>query len=61
MNGIVRGVTDMQCGVTEHIDTQLSGGLTICPRVVSVDANKKTTKIPVHICNLSAHGVEIPA
>ena len=40
--------------------TELSGCLTICPRVVSVKSNTTTTRIPVRICNISAKVMSIP-
>ena len=45
--------------VTEQ-GTELSGCLTICPRVVSVKSNTATTRIPVRICNISAKVMSIP-
>ena len=45
--------------VTEQ-GTELSGCLTVCPRVVSVKSNITNTRIPVRICNISAKLMSIP-
>ena len=50
----------MHTAVTEHIDSSLSGDLTICPRVVSLKSSGTAVRIPVRVCNLSARVVEIP-
>ena len=57
---IVRRTGKMDTAVTEHIDSSLSGDLTICPRVVSLKSPGTTVRIPVRVCNLSAHVIEIP-
>ena len=46
--------------MTEHINNSLSGDLTICPRVVSLKSPGTTVRVPVRVCNLSAHAIEIP-
>ena len=38
----------------------MSGDLTICPRVVSLKSSGTTVRVPVRVCNLSAHAIEIP-
>lgn len=45
--------------VTESVDIP-SCGLTVCPRVVSLDSPGKTTRVPVRICNMSAQAIRIP-
>ena len=50
----------MDTAVTEHIDRSLSDGLTICPRVISLKSPGTTVRVPVRVCNLSAHVIEIP-
>ena len=50
----------MHTAVTEHIDSSLSGDLTICPRVVSLKSSGAAARVPVRVCNLSARVVEIP-
>ncbi len=52
---------NIETAVTESMDTCQAGCLTVCPRVVSL--NKKagnTVRVPVRVCNLSAHAVRIP-
>ena len=39
--------------VTEH-STKIVGGLTVCPRVVSLNSVGTTDRVPVRICNISA-------
>ena len=46
--------------LTEQTNTSLSGGLVICPRVISLDQGKHTITIPVRVCNISASVVQIP-
>ncbi|MCG7879345.1 MAG: RNase H-like domain-containing protein [Candidatus Thiodiazotropha endolucinida] len=60
IHGIARKSNDMQTAVTEHMDTSLSGDLTICPRVVSLKSPGTTVRIPVRVCNLSARAISIP-
>jgi len=60
IHGIVRTTNDPDTAVTEHIETGLAGSITICPRLVSLKSRGKTARIPVRVCNLSAHVVEIP-
>ena len=58
-HGLVRNTKDMHTAVTEHIDSSLSGDLTICPRVVSLKSSGAAVRVPVRVCNLSARVVEI--
>ena len=60
LHGLVRKTRDFDTAVTEHIDSSLSGDLTICPRLVSLKAPGTTVRVPVRVCNLSAHVIEIP-
>ena len=60
MHGIARNVGQIHTAITEHIDTSLSGDLTVCPRVVELKQAGATTRIPVRVCNLSARVIEIP-
>ena len=60
INSLARKSSDMTAAVTEHIDSSLSGDLTICPRVVSLKSPGTTVRVPVRVCNLSAHVIEIP-
>ena len=60
IHGLSRNVGQFDTAVTEHTDTSLSGDLTICPRVVHLKSNGTTSRIPVRVCNLSAHVIEIP-
>ncbi|MCG8044577.1 MAG: RNase H-like domain-containing protein [Candidatus Thiodiazotropha endolucinida] len=60
VHGIARNVGHFNTAVTEHTDTSLSGDLTICPRVVELKHSGTTNRIPVRVCNLSAHVIEIP-
>ena len=60
LNGIARKSCDISTAVTEHINNSLSGDLTICPRVVSLKSPGTTVRVPVRVCNLSAHVIEIP-
>ena len=46
---MVRKTKDFDTVVTEHIDSSLSGDLTICPRLVS----GTTIRVLVRVCNLS--------
>ena len=60
LSGFVRNTKSFQTAVTEPIDTSLSAGLTICPRVVSLGSSGSTARIPVRVCNLSTRVIEIP-
>ena len=60
LSGFVRNTKSFQTAVTEPIDTSLSAGLTICPRVVSLGSSGSTARIPVRVCNLSTQVIEIP-
>ena len=60
VNGIARKTSEINVAVTEHINDSLSGDLTICPRVVSLKSPGTAVRIPVRVCNLSAHAIEIP-
>ena len=60
VNGIARKTSEINAAVTEHINNSLSGDLTICPRVVSLKSPGTTIRVPVRVCNLSAHAIEIP-
>ena len=60
IHGIARRDENVQTAVTEHTDTSLSGGIVICPRLVSVKPNKQVSRVPVRVCNLSARVVHIP-
>ena len=60
VNGIARKTSEINAAVTEHINNSLSGDLTICPRVVSLKSPGMTVRVPVRVCNLSAHAIEIP-
>ena len=59
LHGIVRKTGKMDTAVTEHIDSSLSGDLTIYPRVVSLKSPGTTVRT-VKVCNLSTHVIEIP-
>ena len=57
LSGYVRNTKAFQTAVTKPMDTSLSTGLTICPRVVSLGLSSSTTHIPVLVCTLV---IEIP-
>lgn len=44
----------------EHINNSLSGDLSICPRDDSLKYLGTTVRVPVRVCNLSSHFIEIP-
>ena len=60
ISGIARNTGLFTTAVTEHLDTSLSGDLTICPRLVEMKQSGATNRIPVRVCNLSARVIEIP-
>ena len=60
IHGIARKTGNFETAVTEHMNTSLSGDLNICPRVVSLKSPCKTVRVPVRVCNLSAHAINIP-
>ena len=60
LHGMVRREGDMDTAVTEHIDSSLSGNLTICLRVVSLITPGLTARVPVRVCNLSTRVIAIP-
>ena len=57
---LVLQTKDFDTAVTEHIDSSLSGKLTICSRLVSLKLPGTTVRVPVRVCNLSADVIEIP-
>lgn len=59
IHGIARKSSDFDTGITEHVDTSLSGNLTICPRVVSLKSQSNTVRVPVRMCTLSARALDI--
>ena len=61
IDGIALKTSEINAAVTEHINNSLSGDLTICPRVVSLKSPGTTVRVPVRVCNLSAHAIEIPS
>ena len=60
IHGIARKTGNFETAVTEHMNTSLSGDLNICPRIVSLKSPGKTVRVPVRVCNLSAHAINIP-
>ena len=60
LSDFVRNTKAFNTAVTEPIDTSLSMGLTICPRVASLGLFSSTARIPVCVCNLSTQVIEIP-
>lgn len=60
ITGIVRNVRNFESAVTEQVNTSLSGGLVICPRVISLTKSKNTVTIPVRVCNVAASIVHVP-
>ncbi len=60
LHGLVRNADRIETAVTEPTDTCLAGGVTVCPRVVSLQKTPgKTVRVPVRVCNLSARPVRI--
>lgn len=61
VSGLVRKShhSDGFTAITEQ-GTELSGCLTVCPCVVTVNANVATSRIAVRICNISAKVLSIP-
>ncbi len=58
---IGRKSDSVDIAVTEPMDTCQAGSLTVCPRVVALKGQAgNTVRIPVRVCNMSAHSVEIP-
>lgn len=60
VNGLPRKSFKCSTSVTVSADTMPSNGLSVWPRIVSIDSPGKTTRVPVRICNLSAHAIKIP-
>ena len=60
IHGIAIKSGDFDTAITEHVDTSLSVNLNICPKVVSLMSTGTTVRVPVRVCNLSAHALEIP-
>ena len=68
LHDVVRKENDMDTAVpehchtavTEHIDSSLSGDLTICPRVFSLKSPGTTVRLPVRVYNLSTRVIEVP-
>ena len=61
VTGIARKSSEaMNAALTEHINSSLSGDLTICPHVVSLKTPGTTVRGPVRVCNLSARVIDIP-
>ena len=59
LHGIARNSGNVNTAVTEHINSSLSGDLTICPCVVSLKSPGTTVRVPVRVCNLSVHVIKI--
>ena len=57
ITGMVRGTSQYSTAVTENISQDCD--FNVCPRVVSVKQNCKTTRIPVRVCNISARPITI--
>ena len=51
VHGIARNAGQIHTAITEHVDTSLSGDLTVCPRVVDLKQAGATTRIPVRVCS----------
>ena len=60
VNGLARDASKISTGLTEHINSSLSGDLTICPRVIDLKGSRTTVKVPVSVCNVSTRVIEIP-
>ena len=60
LHGSVRKEGDMDAAVTEHIDSSLSGNLTIWSRFVSLKSPVTTVRVPVRVCKISTRVIEIP-
>ena len=57
ITGMVRGTSQYSTAVTENKSQDCD--FNVCPRVVSVKQNCKTTRIPVRVCNISARPITI--
>ena len=60
LHGLKCNTNDMHTAMTEHIDSSLSGDLTIFPRVVTLKSSNAAVRVPVLICNLFVGVIEIP-
>ena len=57
ITGMVRCTSQYSTAVTENMSQHCD--LNVCPRVVSVKQNCKTTRIPVRVCNISIRPITI--
>ena len=57
ITGRVRNTDGITLGVTETDGD--SHYLNVCPRLVQVNPNRSFSKIPVRVCNISAHPITI--
>ena len=54
ISGLVRKKDDsVTTAVTESHNKPQLAGLNICPRVVSLEAEGKTVRVPVRVCNIT--------
>lgn len=60
IHGLARKTLDFETVVTENAENMPSASLMVCPRVISLSTPGTTIRVPVRICNLSAHTVRIP-
>ena len=53
ISGFVRKENGVKTVLTEATDRPQLNGLTICPRVVSLEGEGNTDRVPVRVCNLT--------
>ena len=61
MAGIVRKDKNIDAALTETMENSNISMISICPRIVSLNNPGKTSRVPVHLFNMSAKVVCIPS
>ena len=59
ISGLVRNQNGLSTAITEATDKPHLAGLNICPRVVSLDSEGSTVRVPVRVCNITCKPIKI--
>jgi hypothetical protein len=59
ISGLVRNHNGISTAITEATGKPQLAGLNICPRVVSLDGEGSTARVPVRVCNITCKPIKI--